>query len=96
MPEARQRSDESPAAGPARRYVVSVLRYAAVAAILYYLVLQVSHNWQQIKEYEWTIAPLPFLLSLLVGLAAFFIMAAIWVRWLLASSAATEIVMTPV
>jgi len=80
VPELRPSPDESakPGKGPWRRFALPLVKYAAIAAILYYLGLQVSYNWGQISDYNWTISLLPLGLSLAIGLAAFFIMAIVW------------------
>ncbi|HOP07862.1 MAG TPA: lysylphosphatidylglycerol synthase transmembrane domain-containing protein [candidate division Zixibacteria bacterium] len=61
-----------------KKAVGLVLKLLLTAVIVFFLFRQISHHWQEIKDFDWEISWLPLIGSILVGLATFLIMASNW------------------
>ncbi len=63
-----------------KKTVSTFLKISLTAIILYFLYRQVAHHWQEIKAYEWEIHWGWLILSVIVGIGTFVILASIWRR----------------
>ncbi|MFH1374657.1 MAG: lysylphosphatidylglycerol synthase transmembrane domain-containing protein [bacterium] len=63
-----------------KKIVSSVLKIGLTAVVLYFLYRQVALRWQEIRAYEWQLHWGWLALSVVVGIATFFLLATIWRR----------------
>ncbi len=63
---------------PFKQFLILSLKVVIVGVLIYFLFRQVSNHWEEIKQYHWTIDYQYLILSILVGLFTFSIMATVW------------------
>jgi uncharacterized membrane protein YbhN (UPF0104 family) len=61
-----------------KRYILIVTRLILVGVILFFVIRQITHHWQEIKLYEWQFNWSFLILSIIVGIATFFAFSSIW------------------
>jgi hypothetical protein len=63
---------------PLKKYLLLLGKVALTAVILYFVFHQISKHWREIEDYPWQLDWVMLLLSLIVGLATFLVLATMW------------------
>ncbi len=64
--------------GTTKRYVLIVTRFILVGVILFFVIRQIAHHWQEIQKYDWQTNWSYLILSVIVGIGVFFAFSSIW------------------
>ena len=63
-----------------KKTLTTLLKIALTAVVVFFLYRQVAGHWDEIKSYQWQVDWVMFLLSVLLGLGTFVVMASNWQR----------------
>jgi uncharacterized membrane protein YbhN (UPF0104 family) len=63
-----------------KKTLTTLLKIALTAVVVFFVYRQVAGHWDEIKSYQWQVDWVMFLLSVLLGLGTFVVMASNWQR----------------
>ncbi|MFQ6008624.1 MAG: YbhN family protein [Candidatus Zixiibacteriota bacterium] len=61
-----------------KRYVVIITRLILLGVIIFFVIRQIAHHWQEIKQYDWQTNWNYLILSVIFSIGTFFAFSSIW------------------